>query len=395
MKLNVKISILILTSFITGEIFGQGQGDINPFANAIQYSPTNSPGYSNATFTCGATFVATFGIGQSTQLYSMPPQTSDPGMPPSNTTLNSSNALTVDIILTNLSFNGTVTINGSASAVISGTYSSYFTWTFAATNRVRGVQTTIMPPADPLGGGAGNINVSIRVPNQSNCTSCMVFRSQLNIPSYVNQSSNQTNDDAEQTNASFNCRTLPIQLFELNSLSRKSAGLNVEWKTQNESNTDYFEIYRLYHGNQNNWMKVGKIDASGESHDEITYNFIDNTYAKAEKIYYKIKLVDQNGSIKYTDIKGIELKENSAVKLTGFPNPVQNIYHLSFNSQSEAPIQIEVIDLLGKVTFKQNASAVKGYNQYDLELKDIAAGTYVVKVSGKEINQALTLIKTQ
>lgn len=381
-----KKHILIVLLFLRfATLFGQPAGSWNPFANAIQYFPTESNGYSFGTFTCGATFTATFGIGQTTNSFNMP-----------NGALNSTNRLIVDITITNLAFNGLVTIGGSANNVISGSYASFFTWTFAASDRVRGVQAIQIPKANvATGEGAGLVDIALSVPNQSNCNNCMIVDVALAIPSYIVQTPSQTSDDGEQTDASFNCRTLPIQLFELNSLSRKSAGLNVEWKTQNESNTDYFEIYRLYHGNQNNWMKVGKIDASGESHDEITYNFIDNTYAKAEKIYYKIKLVDQNGSIKYTDIKGIELKENSAVKLTGFPNPVQNIYHLSFNSQSEAPIQIEVIDLLGKVTFKQNASAVKGYNQYDLELKDIAAGTYVVKVSGKEINQALTLIKTQ
>ena len=151
----------------------------------------------------------------------------------------------------------------------------------------------------------------------------------------------------------------------------------------------------MYHGNQSAWMKVGKVEAAGVSHDEITYNFLDNGYAKAEKIYYRIKQVDQNGSFTYTDIKSIELKENSLVKLSGFPNPIQNIYHLAFNSLSDTPIQIEVIDLLGKVAFRQKASAVKGYNQYDLEMKDVAAGTYFVKVSGKEIYQALTVVKTE
>jgi hypothetical protein len=382
MKNNIIFLLFLLLGFT--KVNSQDPGDINPFANAIQYSPTASSGYSLGTFTCGATFTARFGIGQTTNAYPMPPVDLQP--------LNSSNALTVDITITNLSFNGSVTIGGSASAVISGSYSGFFTWTYLATNIIRGVQSSIIPPADPFGGGAGLVNVALAVPNQSNCTSCMIINVKANIPSYIIQLSSQIGDDGEQTNASFNCRSLPIQLFQLNSLSKKTAGLNVEWKTQNESNTDYFEVYRMYHGNQSAWMKVGKVEAAGVSHDEITYNFLDNSYAKAEKIYYRIKQVDQNGSFTYTDIKSIDLKENGLVKLSGFPNPIQNIYHLAFNSPSDASIQIEVIDLLGKVAFKQKASAVKGYNQYDLEMKDVAAGTYFVKVSGKEIYQALTVV---
>lgn len=383
MKIKHILSVLFFLRIAT--LFSQPAGSWNPFANAIQYFPTESNGYSFGTFSCGATFTATFGIGQTTNSFNMP-----------NGAFTSTNRLIVDITLTNLAFNGTVTVGGSANSVISGSYASFFTWTFAASNRVRGVQSVQIPKANAVTGeGAGLVDVAVLVPNQSNCANCMIIDVALSIPSYIVQTVSQTGDDGEQTDASFNCRSLPIQLFQLNSLSKKSAGLNVEWKTQNESNTDYFEVYRMYHGNQSAWMKVGKVEAAGVSHDEITYNFLDNSYAKAEKIYYRIKQVDQNGSFTYTDIKSIELKENGLVKLSGFPNPIQSSYHLAFNSPSDASIQIEVIDLLGKVAFKQKASAVKGYNQYDLEMKDVAAGTYFVKVSGKEIYQTLTVVKTE
>ena len=358
-------------------------GQHNPRVVGIDLTPDNSPGRSLSVYDCGQVMSSSFN-------FSVAGLTAYP-------------VCGGGIIMTISILNWNFVDQSIAANNISDNlgWKSLFSWSFSGSQTIVATQIASIPStgSDPFNPIQTKFEVALKVPlmNSLNGSPLGIQVQLSSIPQVPGScSGNNNGDDANTTNGTVFCvRTLPIQLFELNSLSRKSAGLNVEWKTQNESNTDYFEIYRLYHGNQNNWMKVGKIDASGESHDEITYNFIDNTYAKAEKIYYKIKLVDQNGSIKYTDIKGIELKENSAVKLTGFPNPVQNIYHLSFNSQSEAPIQIEVIDLLGKVTFKQKASAVKGYNQYDLELKDIAAGTYVVKVSGKEINQALTLIKTQ
>ena len=304
--------------------------------------------------------------------------------------------LTIDF-----SLSGGATFNGAtANAVVStnGDWESRFTWNMnAAKTLITGTQISTIP--NMIGGVSNNFSLLVLAPSYS---------SQFTITMTLNpgagggacnvaagRNPNIATDDDQEATDGFTSRSLPIQLFQLNSLSKKSAGLNVEWKTQNESNTDYFEVYRMYHGNQSAWMKVGKVEAAGVSHDEITYNFLDNSYAKAEKIYYRIKQVDQNGSFTYTDIKSIELKENGLVKLSGFPNPIQNIYHLAFNSPSDASIQIEVIDLLGKVAFKQKASAVKGYNQYDLEMKDVAAGTYFVKVSGKEIYQTLTVVKTE
>ena len=74
---------------------------------------------------------------------------------------------------------------------------------------------------------------------------------------------------------------------------------------------------------------------------------------------------------------------------------MRDIYHITYNSPSDASIQIEVIDLLGKVAFKQKVSAVKGFNQYDLDMKDVSVGTYFVRLAGKDIHQALTVVKTE
>lgn len=355
----------------------------NPRVTGIDLTPDNSPGRSFAVYDCGQVMNSTFN-------FSIAGLTDYP-------------VCGGGIIMTISILNWTFVDQSVAANNISDNlgWKNLFSWSFSGTQTIVATQIGSIPSTgpNPLNPIQTKFQIALQVPTLNSLNgSPLGIQVQLSsIPQVPGScSGNSTGDDANSTNGTVFCnRSLPIQLFQINSLSKKSAGLNVEWKTQNESNTDYFEVYRMYHGNQSAWMKVGKVEAAGVSHDEITYNFLDNSYAKAEKIYYRIKQVDQNGSFTYTDIKSIELKENGLVKLSGFPNPIQNSYHLAFNSPSDASIQIEVIDLLGKVAFKQKASAVKGYNQYDLEMKDVAAGTYFVKVSGKEIYQTLTVVKTE
>jgi hypothetical protein len=124
------------------------------------------------------------------------------------------------------------------------------------------------------------------------------------------------------------CRVLPLQKLELNSILNENKINKLSWKTLNEQNTLAFEIERKY-SNEETWMTIGKTPAAGQSSKELTYAYSDATYAQRDKIYYRIKQVDIDGTFTYTDIKGIELKKNSQVKLDGYPNPVKDLYHLT------------------------------------------------------------------
>lgn len=358
-------------------------GQHNPRVVGIDLTPDNSPGRSLSVYDCGQVMSSTFN-------FSVAGLTDYP-------------VCGGGIIMTISILNWNFVDQSIAANNISDNlgWKSLFSWSFSGSQTIVATQIGSIPSTgpNPLNPIQTKFEVALKVPLMNSLNgSPLGIQVQLSsipqVPGFCN--GNNTGDDANTTNGTVFCvRSLPIQLFQLNSLSKQNAGLNIEWKTKNESNIDYFEIYRMYEGNQSNWMKVGKVDATGESKDEITYHYIDNTYAKAEKIYYRVKQIDQTGAFAFTEIKSIELKENTSVVFNGFPNPMRDIYHITYNSPSDASIQIEVIDLLGKVAFKQKVSAVKGFNQYDLDMKDVSVGTYFVRLAGKDIHQALTVVKTE
>lgn len=185
---------------------------------------------------------------------------------------------------------------------------------------------------------------------------------------------------------------LPIQYIEFNSIDKQSSGIQLNWKTLNEQNTLAFEIERKY-SNEETWMTIGKTPAAGQSSKELTYSYSDVTYAQRDKIYYRIKQVDVDGTFTYTDIKGIELKKNSQVKLDGFPNPVKDLYHLTITGAKDDKVSIDVFDILGRSVSRKTLSIVKGSNYHDLNMGTYTPGTYIVRVSSAEINESMTVVK--
>ncbi|MBK6817791.1 MAG: T9SS type A sorting domain-containing protein [Saprospiraceae bacterium] len=301
------------------------------------------------------------------------------------------------------SLSGGATFSGASAndaVSTSGDWEGRFTWSYSLGKTVlTAVQNTTIPTnVDP--GTFNTFSFNVLTPNYS---SNFTFSTQIIkgtgtpdcrvMPGNTNDRDPNTTtlNDAQSING-FTNRSLPIQLFQLNSLTKKSTGLNVEWKTLNEQNTLEFEIERKY-SNEETWMTIGKTPAAGQSSKELTYSYNDATYAQRDKIYYRIKQVDIDATFTYTDIKGIELKKNSQVKLDGYPNPVKDLYHLTITGAKDDKVSIDVFDILGRSVSRKTLSIVKGSNYHDLNMGTYTPGTYIVRVSSAEINESMTVVK--
>ncbi|MBK6392163.1 MAG: hypothetical protein IPF70_16660 [Saprospiraceae bacterium] len=83
------IAYLVLIISINYQSFAQpAAGEINPFVNAVDLTPDNSPGLALGIYSCGDALNVSFNIGQTTNLYTMP-----------DVALNAVNRLEVDICL--------------------------------------------------------------------------------------------------------------------------------------------------------------------------------------------------------------------------------------------------------------------------------------------------------
>ena len=366
--------------------FGQ-TGTWNPFVNAIDLTPDNSTGLALGTYACGDPLTVSFNIGQSTNARFMP------GTPTMAGTLDNANRLEVDICIVGYVFDATFSVGDDASGVISGTYESFFTWQYISTTCIRGTQSQVIPKNNIVtGAGSGSIILDLKVPIINTCTTCLNVNATLGIPAYISESGPQMNDNIVTTNSSVWCRLLPIQKLEIGSLSNENNVNKLTWKTFNEHNTLEFEVERKY-SNEGEWMTIGKTPAAGQSSIELTYAYNDLTYANRDKIYYRIKQIDVNGQSNYTDIKSIDLKRNSSVKLDGYPNPVKDLYHLTITGAKDDKVSIDVFDILGRSVSRKTLSIVKGSNYHDLNMGSYTPGTYIVRVSSAEINESMTVVK--
>ena len=284
--------------------------------------------------------------------------------------------------------------NASDAVSASGDWESRFSWVYTDGTKIGILATQISTIPSGTTGSANTFTFQVRTPAySSNFTIGINLQagaggSQCNPDTSNPNTSNA--DDAESTDG-FTDRTLPIQKFELNAELIDKTKSKVSWNTLNEVNSLKFDIERKIGKNQN-WDMIASVPASGNTTVSKNYNYIDQFNETTERIYYRIKQIDQDGASKYTDIKSIQTRISN-IQIDGFPNPVKDQYQLQIYGKKEEKISMDIVDVLGRLVSREEFTIQKGTNAKNLKFGTFIPGTYFIKVTGEDSNESLTVLK--
>lgn len=164
-----------------------------------------------------------------------------------------------------------------------------------------------------------------------------------------------------------NCfSTLPIILVDF-IVKLETDRVRLDWVTSSEINNDFFTIERS--GDGINWEIVERINGAGNSNQLLNYTSYDfNPLAGTS--YYRLKQTDFDNRYTYSSIRSVN-NYNDVQYFNIYPNPANNKITVS----GEA-IEIELINLLGEVVFKQKLTS----KEEDIILSELPSGTYMVRI---------------
>ncbi|MBE9463164.1 S8 family serine peptidase [Dyadobacter subterraneus] len=193
---------------------------------------------------------------------------------------------------------------------------------------------------------------------------------------------------------------LPVELLSFNVTKKtgndNSAQVIANWVTTTETNTDYFEIERvqgLNAFNLNQFKMIGKVLAAGNSVTQEEYSFTDTSRDQTTTNYYRLKMVDKDGSFQYSRIQSVYF-DNKADWQT-FPNPSTGIINVTFQGDPGTSVQIQTFDLVGNIVFNTNLNAT-GIEQklpIDLSGSQFPSGLYLIEVTSQRQKKAFRIMK--
>lgn len=257
--------------------------------------------------------------------------------------------------------------------------------------------TTSTNVGDAIASASWTEIASIPASNTASVTGLLYTLSGLNLANnatiyirwisvYSGSSSNYTLWATDNFTANWEQSTLPLTLTSFKATTQTD-GINLNWSTASESNTDKFIVERL--AADGSALTVATIKAAGNSTKTLHYAAIDKSAISGKTNYYRLKMLDQDGSFTYSKVIDVKYGITATSLLSTYPNPVSNTLTINLGETSSDFSMLYVVNSKGVVVKKIDVPAKT--SQLTLDVSALKTGMYMIegKLNGKKISSKL------
>lgn len=149
------------------------------------------------------------------------------------------------------------------------------------------------------------------------------------------------------------------------------------WKCAEATGFSHFIVQKSADGR--NFENIGKVDAKSDYAGIQSFSYTDKTVAV--NAYYRLAMVDIDGTVEFSSIVSLSSKSNGATKI--YPTVVENGNLIVENNSRTQAAKLEVFDMNGRMVFTKQVAG--GKQQINLQMNKVA-GSYVARIiSGNEV----------
>ncbi len=156
------------------------------------------------------------------------------------------------------------------------------------------------------------------------------------------------------------------------SLSEKDNNVLVGWKSEHNQLIDYFEVQRNENGGE--FKTIGFVMSSDNPSTE-KYEFKDKITIRDIESTYRIKVINRDKIITYSDVKKIRLSSEQSVTVKVFPNPSSESLRINL-PVSNGVFVCRMYSAEGRMVQVSNVSAANP----TVNIKTLQAGSYFMEL---------------
>jgi len=173
---------------------------------------------------------------------------------------------------------------------------------------------------------------------------------------------------------------LPVEMASFGA-TRDGDTVHLTWETASETNNAGFHVQRSVDGSA--FTDIGFREGAGTTTEAQSYRFTDRDLPfDAEKVEYRLRQVDVDGSTEFSDGVTVSLSSPNAVQLLGSaPNPLAGQGQIRYALPQAMDVELAVYDLLGRrvaTLAKGRQSARRHVTVFDASA--LTSGTYLVRL---------------
>ena len=170
---------------------------------------------------------------------------------------------------------------------------------------------------------------------------------------------------------------LPVELVDFRGQCKDKHAL-LSWEVSGETDIRHYEIERS--ADVQHWVTVGSepaVATSNLDYKTYTHHSWENIEGKAN--YYRLKIVEMNGTASYSPIVNVECAAEAKISI--FPNPVSNDqFTLQLEQNAAEELTIQVSNTFGHSVLRRQWDVKKGTQRISIPTAAWPAGAYTINI---------------
>jgi hypothetical protein len=185
---------------------------------------------------------------------------------------------------------------------------------------------------------------------------------------------------------------LPVELalFEAKTTEK---GILIKWSTASEVNSNKFEVEKNYNGK---WEVLSTVNAKGNTNTTTNYEILDKII-NSKSIKYRLKMIDNDGSYKYSSIVVLEnLKPIKYELMQNYPNPFNPTTVINYGIPQSSKVILKVYNIAGQEVMKlYEGEQEAGYYSINFNGNSLTSGIYIysLEAGNVKISKKMMLVK--
>ncbi len=172
---------------------------------------------------------------------------------------------------------------------------------------------------------------------------------------------------------------LPV---ELRYFTGKTTGYNnlLSWETATERNAAAHVVERSADG-LSRWQEAHRTAAAGDKSTPTRYAW--NDEQPPARAYYRLRSIDRDGSFTLSNIVALAREGAEGIQSL-HPSPTAGPLVLTYRSETEGDLRIQVLRYDGVVVLEQQTAVNKALHTIELDLSQLPGGVYLIQTVGND-----------
>lgn len=170
---------------------------------------------------------------------------------------------------------------------------------------------------------------------------------------------------------------LPLELLDFEVRPIKNKVIELNWTSLNEVDFLGFGVERSMDGKE--FTAITFVNSKGNPMSEESYTLVDADVRANQTYYYRLKMLDMDGSFAYSEM--LHAKLNDLDEFNLYPNPTQGKITIAWNEVLEGVTQISLTNVAQQVLNVYDISEINPGNKFEIDLSDYPKGIYWLRIN--------------